>query len=195
MSISAIARSMGVARNTVKLWIAREEESGDMQNLPRSGWPRKTTVAEDDRIMDYVKTHPLTNAVDAKAQLRLDNVSAQTVRWWWHDAGIHHRTPAVKEALQSRHIEGRLRFAQEYIGRDLSFCGRVSMTDEKHFHRLIMANSTAGDQQHSVWTPKHIRSSQKRSCYCQHVGLDKLKLRERIDGNRWEVLKVDTPGL
>ena len=155
MSISSIARNVGVTRKTVRLWISREEERGNVDNLPRNGRPRKTTEAEDERIMEFVNTHPFTNAVDTTAQLNLD-VSAQTVRRRWHGAGVHHRIPAEKDVLEARHIEGRLRFAQQYVGKDMSFWGRVVWTDEKTFSSSDHGQLHCWRPNNSRYDPKHI---------------------------------------
>ncbi|XP_066963216.1 uncharacterized protein [Macrobrachium rosenbergii] len=106
LSIRAIARDVGVSPTTVLLWIRRWEESGNLNDLPRPGGPRKTTPAEDDAIVRAAREQPLTNAMVIREDLGLE-VSSMTVRRRLHAAGIHHRTPATKELLTERHKAGR----------------------------------------------------------------------------------------
>ena len=75
---------------------------------------------------------PLTNAVAIKEELNLE-VTAQTVRNRLHKAGIHHRSPAIKQKLEERHRAARLEFARQYVDVGLDFWGRVIFTDEKTF--------------------------------------------------------------
>lgn len=132
LSISEIARQMGVSRPTVRLWLERYDTSGSLKDLPRSGRPRVTNAAENERIVRDIAEHPFTNAVAVRSRLQLD-VSVRTVRRRLHESGLHHRVPAVKERLEDRHREGRLRFAQQYVEENLDFWGRVIFTDEKTF--------------------------------------------------------------
>ena len=90
LSISEIARQMGVSRPTVRTWLHRFEESGDLSDMPRAGRPRQTSAADDGRILADVHDHPFTNAVATSERLRL-GVSARTVRRRLHERGIHHR--------------------------------------------------------------------------------------------------------
>ncbi|KAG7156031.1 putative Transposable element Tc1 transposase-like 61 [Homarus americanus] len=47
----------------------------------------------------------------------------RTVRRPLHEAGIHHRTPAIKEKLEDRHRTARLQFAQQHEGEGIDFWG------------------------------------------------------------------------
>ena len=132
MSYKQIARELGISLPTVRLWCRRWEESGNLNDRPRAGGPRKTTLDEDRAITEVATQSPLTNAVAIRDTLNL-RVSAGTVRNRLHDNGIHHRTPAVKEKLEDRHIAARLEFAQRYLEEGLDFWGRVIFSDEKTF--------------------------------------------------------------
>ena len=59
-SISAIARQLGLTRTTVRKWCSRWEEAGDLRDLPRCGGPRKTSAADEQRVMDAVRRNPHT---------------------------------------------------------------------------------------------------------------------------------------
>ena len=101
MTPTAIARQLGISRNTVYYWITRWEEEGNLKDHHRSGAPKSTTPEQDQAIQDYVESHPLRPATAIREALALD-VCARTVRRRLHSTGVHHRTPAVKENLTER---------------------------------------------------------------------------------------------
>lgn len=132
LSVSEIARELGLTRKTVYKWCRRWEEEGDLRDRRRPGGPRKTTPEDDRRILNEVTANPFTNASDIRDNLELQ-VSSETVRRRLHTAGVHHRVPAVKEKLEERHRINRLHFAQQYVNEDLGFWARVVFSDEKTF--------------------------------------------------------------
>lgn len=131
-SVCSISRQLGICRSTVRKWLQRWEESGNLLDLPRCGGPRKTTAEQDRRIVDEIRRTPICNAVLVQRNLELD-VCTRTVRRRLHESGYHHRTPAVKEKLEERHRDARLQFAQRFAHEDLAFWGRVIFSDEKTF--------------------------------------------------------------
>ena len=131
-SVARIAQELEVSRHTVYRWCRRWEEEGDLRDHPRRGAPRVTTPEEDGRIVNEVLTTPITNAVAVRDALQLP-VSTATVRRRLHEAGVHHRTPAIKGKLEDRHRLNRLHFAQRYAEEDMEFWSRVIFTDEKTF--------------------------------------------------------------
>lgn len=129
---SEISRELGISRTTVYKWLQRWDEEECLDDHPKSGRPRETTPAQNEAIREGAAADPFTNAVAIREQLQLE-VTPRTVRKRLHEAGIHYRTPAVKEKLSVRHREHRLRFAQLYADQDLDYWGRVVWSDEKSF--------------------------------------------------------------
>ena len=115
--------------------------------VARPGAPRKTTPAQDARIIAAAAADPHTTAVAITQGLQLD-VSVLTVRRRMHQAGIHHRVPAVKEKITDDHRAARLAFAQQYVEQDMEF------TDEKVFR------STCHGKRH-CWRPNNTRYGKK----------------------------------
>ncbi|KAG7173707.1 putative Transposable element Tc1 transposase-like 49, partial [Homarus americanus] len=114
-------------------------DTGDQKTLlclfsERRPRPRLTTRDEDAAIREA---------------LHLD-ICAQTVRSHLHEAVIQNRVPAIKERLTYQHRNGRLQFAQQYVGEDLEFWSRVVFTDEKTFA------STNHGKIH-LWRPNRMR--------------------------------------
>lgn len=102
-----------------------------------------------DNIIAAAEADHHTNAVAIRDSLQLE-VSARTVRRRLHEAGIHHRTPALKERLTEQHRAGRLAFAQLYSEQDEDFWRRAIFTDEKSF------SSTSHGRQH-CWRRNNTR--------------------------------------
>lgn len=70
--------------------------------------------------------------------------------------GLHHRVPAVKERLEDRHREGRLRFAQQYVDENIDFRGRVSFTDEKTFSSTNFGRLHCWRMKNSRYDPQNV---------------------------------------
>lgn len=111
-------------------WVARSNEEGDRPlKTIRSGRPRKTTIHQDQAIIDFVQQTPSTNTVLVREQLGLD-ISLTTIRDRLNSNGIHCRAPAKKPKLTPEAAAARLRFCHENMDRDWS-C--VVFSDEKTF--------------------------------------------------------------
>ncbi|KAK3893294.1 hypothetical protein Pcinc_002850 [Petrolisthes cinctipes] len=72
LSVSQIAREMGVSRPIVRLWLKRYEESENLRDLPRMDRPRLITAEDTERILAAITEHPFTNAVEVKTRLQVD---------------------------------------------------------------------------------------------------------------------------
>ena len=134
LSQREIARKLGIARETVASWLRRWQEEGEALSDKRKGGnhPRATTAEEDQQIVQTSEANPLMNAQQIKEALNIQ-ASVDTVRKRLYHAGIHHRTPGIKDPLTPRHKELRLQFAQEHQDKGMDFWGRVIFSDEKTF--------------------------------------------------------------
>ncbi|KAL7631854.1 UNVERIFIED_CONTAM: hypothetical protein RMT77_017841 [Armadillidium vulgare] len=97
-----IARNLGIQVSTGRRWIVRYEAEGNLYDRPKPGAPRKTTLNEDQQIIQETIRNPFTNGRAIKRALQLD-ASGRTIRRRLHANGIHHRTPAVKQKLTDAH--------------------------------------------------------------------------------------------
>jgi predicted transcriptional regulator len=68
LSIRAIAKELNCSQDTVKTWIQRYQETGDVQDKERQGRKRKTTEKEDLDIID-ISTPCLLIAVEISANV------------------------------------------------------------------------------------------------------------------------------
>ena len=132
LSKTAIANRLGLTRVTVRKWIRRYEEEGDLNSRHRPGAPHCTTQHQDEEIIGSAIETPLTTAVAITSNLQL-RCSVDTVRNRLSTAGINHHIPATKSSLTQTHKDTRLGFALQYLPEDIDFWRKVIFTDEKTF--------------------------------------------------------------
>lgn len=96
--IKPIARKLGIDPRTVRKWLRRDKETGDLSDLRRKPRNRVTTPEEDRQIIEAVKNgeNPVTNAVKLREVLQL-NVSVDTIRNRLHEANVQWKAPATKK--------------------------------------------------------------------------------------------------
>ncbi|KAL7634884.1 UNVERIFIED_CONTAM: hypothetical protein RMT77_015261 [Armadillidium vulgare] len=82
-----IARQLGTSVQTVRKWIKRHKEDGNLRDRPSPAVkPRKTTRQQDLEIVNSVQTNPFTNAKQIKRELQLE-VTTTTIRRRLREAG------------------------------------------------------------------------------------------------------------
>src|SRR5678815_5770195 len=91
-----IARDLGIHVSTVRRWVARHEEEGNLCDRPKPGRPRTTTENEDQGIFHAARRNSFSNSRAIKRELQLE-ASDRTIRRRLHAYGIHHRTPVLKQ--------------------------------------------------------------------------------------------------
>lgn len=137
VSKNDIAQQLGVSSRTVSRWISRWQAEGNLVDHPKTGRHRKTTAAQDEEIIAMAINSPFINAQIINNELNPG--VTRTIHKRLHERGYYHRVPAIKPKLTDENRAGRLRFANEYVNRDLDFWAKVIFTDEKTF-----ASSTHG---------------------------------------------------
>ena len=68
ISRNEIARLLNIDRSTVYRWLQRFNEGLDLRNQRRIGRPRCTTEQEDEQIINYVHSHPITTSTKIKRE-------------------------------------------------------------------------------------------------------------------------------
>lgn len=118
-------------RNTVRLWIKRYQETGDVK-CNRQGPRPQVYTDECDRHREIAKIHTDSPFTTTRSTANLYGISLNTVRRHLHAAGIHNYKPAKKIQLNEVHRQARIRFATEYLNFDWEN-EIVIFTDEKSF--------------------------------------------------------------
>ena len=117
----------------------RYAASGDVKDLPRSGRPRATNLAEDRLITNTTLRNRFTNAPTTTKRIRQQRgaggipVSVQTIRNRLHAAGLKSRVPAKKPCLSQRHRAARLLFARKPVRWNRQQWRTVTFSDESRF--------------------------------------------------------------
>jgi transposase len=76
-SQAAISKATGHSRNTIRLWLNRFKETGNVLDLPRSGRPRISTPEQDQ----WLRTASLKNRTRSAADLQGScNANSETGR-------------------------------------------------------------------------------------------------------------------
>ncbi|KAH9645481.1 hypothetical protein HF086_017393, partial [Spodoptera exigua] len=134
-------------RNTTKLWIQRWEDEGNVQHHKSNGRPKKTTLAQDDEIIETYQRNPFKRTQEVA---NAHQVSTTTIRRRLKSAGLKNRVPARKPLLTDRHKQLRLTFAHAYLNFDFT---NVVFLDEKVF-------SSSSDGRVSLWRINNTRYNQ-----------------------------------
>lgn len=129
---SQVSRYLRIDRQTVRRWVTRYEESGDVQDLERKGRKRKTSMRNDNAIIRLFEKDPSMTLNRARAQLkrRRIEVSNQTISRRLHEVGMTALPPIFKPLLNSNHIKKRLQWCQQVSEIDWN---KVVFSDESTF--------------------------------------------------------------
>jgi transposase len=129
LSIYAIARELQCSRDTVKIWILRYQETGDVQDEEGRGRKRKTSEREDLDIISMAKKQRTTTLANISTSMSKQgtNISLMTVKRRLNEQGLHKMKPLLKPLLQDTHRANRLKWAKTNRNTDWS---KVIFTDE-----------------------------------------------------------------
>lgn len=152
VSVREIADRLECHPTTVKRWIKRYEDTLDVNRRFGSGRPKKTTPAEDQMLLDVLRTKPITTAQEIAGKtirilhffhllIRFTNfidvagipISRHTVYRRLSQAGLRARVAAHKDFLTDNHKRMRLQFARAYADKDDEWWKSVIFSDEKTF--------------------------------------------------------------
>src|SRR5262245_4269847 len=107
MTKDKIAKYLKIDESTVRHWITREEETGDVQEFDKSGRPRCTTEHQDSLMVKMAEaekpmtTQQIANQLAKKGVL----VTRQTVASRLHEHDLYYGKKTKKPLLTDRHIE------------------------------------------------------------------------------------------
>ena len=145
-----------------RLWNSYRQ-TGTAARRPKSGRPKKTTRAEDRRIVLSAKRQRFVSAVTLNRQFERTSgvrISDQTLRLRLHAAGLHARRPAIRPRLTAEHRRIRLEFARDHVGWRRQRVRNVLFTDESKF--CLDFN----DGRRRVWRQKNERY--RDCCVAEH---------------------------
>lgn len=133
LSTREVSRRLRVNQSDVVRTWRRYRDTGTVDDMPRSGRPRATTVVDDRYLRIAARRNPDSNATMLNNAFRSATgrrVSTQTVRNRLHDAQLYSRRPWRGPALQPRHHAARYRWAQQHAEWTPQNWHHVLFTDE-----------------------------------------------------------------
>lgn len=136
VSIKQICRELNLLRQTVHYQINKHKRTNSVQNLPRKGKKRKTTLKEDRHILrEFTKNPALTpKSLELEMKsLQKSSVSERTIRRRLKEYNFGTYTVRKIPFISPKNKLKRFKFAREYVNKPLSFWNKVLWTDESSF--------------------------------------------------------------
>jgi len=128
-----IGQQIAVSQPTVRHWIERYEQTGEVKDEPRSGRPRMTDEAMDTAIVGaaYVENNFCTpRGLKRKYQFE---PSARTIDRRLREANLFGRVARHKKRLTDEEKRARLSFAEGYLHMTEEDWMKIMFVDEKKF--------------------------------------------------------------
>lgn len=174
LSFEEIRKTIGCTKSTAKYWFDRYKETGDVIDIPKSGRKRKTSKEQDEMIVDLMEKNLDSSVNEIQPILKKQGIelSNSTINRRIKEAGLWYGRPLSKPLLSERHMEMRLKFANENSERDWS---NVIFTDESTFqlytHKTMVWHSPL--RRSVTRTVKHSGKVHVWGCFCSK-GFGKL---------------------
>ena len=145
-SAAKIGKHTGCSSKFVNRWVGRHQQSGSINDKPRSGRPPEADAATEQHVLMAAQLTECTSAADIAAksqQATGTKLSARTVRRLLRKKGLQHLTAKVVPMLKPEQKLARVRFAKLALRRERCSRRRVLITDSKYF-RLHAMGKPAG---------------------------------------------------
>lgn len=135
-TVANVANFLGVSMRTVRRLRAKYAATGSVEDLPRSGRPRETTLRQDRHIiLTHLRnrfTVPRRTAINTPGRTH-PHISARTVSRRLRTAGLRCRRPYIGPRLTNAHRRRRLNWATQYQRWLLNQWNSVMFSDESRF--------------------------------------------------------------
>ena len=115
-----IANTLNINRKTVETWINRYNLEKNVNRKEGSGRPKKTSIYEDNKIINIIKSDKRATCKKIKKELENENIilSESTIANRLNNNGFIYKKPVCKPLLSDEHKTTRLKWAEENIDRD-----------------------------------------------------------------------------
>jgi len=134
LSLRRIAENFEVNFSVISRLLKRHREDGTVEERPRSGRPRKTTIREDRTLSRSVTRYPFRTARWLRDDWNTPNrVSVRTVNRRLNSARLRARRPIKRPALTRRHRVERYQWAQRHRHWNIRSWRRIHWSDESRF--------------------------------------------------------------
>lgn len=130
--VSAISSNLRIPSSTVRFWLSKFRNCGDVEDRARTGRPKATSPTADRRIVRMCKA----NRFASSSMLHSDwgeSVSSRTLRNRLNVKGYYSRKPIRKPKLSPTHMAARLSWAMTKCHFREQQWSRIVFTDESRF--------------------------------------------------------------
>ena len=116
-TVRDISQTLGLPKSTVWNIIKKKESTGELTNRKGTGRPRKTSTADDRRILSIIKKNPQTPVRQIRNTLQESGVdlSMTTVCRRLHEQKYRGYTARCKPLVSRKNRMARLQFAKKYL--------------------------------------------------------------------------------
>lgn len=136
-SCREIATILSVGKSTVNDLLKKYRAGYGLEDLPRSGRPRKTSTKTDRLIGRISKFDVQKSAAKISRELRdqnLPEISRRTVSRRLNEVELFGRTGMKKPLISSKNKKARLQFAIEHQNWTFDDCRKIAFSDESKFN-------------------------------------------------------------
>lgn len=162
MTYTDIQRTHGYTPAFISRWWKRYQETGSVEDAPRSGRPKTLTADQRTAIVRSLKRKATGSLRRTAKKFKAEHgieVSHVTIRNVAVEEGLCYRRRPQKPLLQDRHKTARLRFANRRYAK--GFFDRVMWSDEASFAlysdtkgQWVAANEEAAPRETVKWPPR-----------------------------------------
>lgn len=134
MSYNTMQKRFGYSRSFIARWWKRYQETGGVEDAPRSGRPHLLTPGQRRDVARMLKRKATNSLRVVAKKMNTDHgvtVSKDTIRREVMEEGLVYRRRKKKPLLTEKHKKARLRFARRR--RQQGFWDRVMWSDEASF--------------------------------------------------------------
>jgi len=138
-SVEAIAKRVKCSHSAVSKTVKRHKETGSVDDRPRSGRPRLSTLRDDRELLRISLRNRMFTSTQLKREWNetsLISCSARTVRRRLDENGLFGRVARRKPLLTDRHRKIRLKWAKEHKNWSIEDWNRVIWSDESKFNLI-----------------------------------------------------------
>ena len=132
LSVNEVSHRLHVPTRTLWRWRARFVAEGEVERLPGSGRPSRTSHRSDRRLVRLSRRDPFASSSQLLGDWA-EQVSSRTVRRRLRRAALFSRRPLTRTLLTPRHREARLQWAMRRCHFREAQWRRIVFTDESRF--------------------------------------------------------------
>jgi len=131
LPVEHISQLTGCEPRTITITIDRFNDTGSLDDLPRSGAPRHTTSEEDQLMLDFARQQKFVTPRMVATAVR-PSIARRSIRRRLDEAGLGGRIARTEQPFTSANKESRVDFAREHETWDDHDWDRVIFGDESY---------------------------------------------------------------